>query len=1008
MSVKIELLEYVYEPFESAGQFVPNFSFTDTSNWLLGSGWSIASGKATNSGTSSGLENPDVSFEEGQTYRIKYKISGRTTGSFLLANHLAGGANGFDQSSNGEFIYDWVQGGTNTNKLSLYGWNSFDGSVEYAAVYPISNINWNKSILGELDITDSSDFPLALTFQISDLRDITSTSGDYSKTFEIPATKNNNNILKNLYTPNIVNYNSPSKNVSCRITFNGLNSVNGLLKVSGVGGYGKTPSYYNCIFYGSNLGWANLLVGKYMNTIDWSTYGDDIEYNKEKIMATWQHEHSGSSTSPIVYPITSYGDFNDNESTIQLLDTRYDALGGSTSQEGYSGWFNNGSPYGTPLPVSDWRPAVFVKKTLDNIFKPLGYTINSNFMNTDMFKKLVWLLPNFKYFNLNERYDAYAIETSFINGTTLTVPADSPLPSFSESGVTSAGNGSLDENDGDTFYDGGSQVDFDLTASNLSVNLDNGSYLDLSTNEITIGEYGYYNLKLSGLRAKVARAHKGGSDDRAINSIDTVINLEAKTVGQTSWNIIGQSALFMNPLTSGGSASVNQSTPSFTAYENLPNLELSSFYLNKGDKIKLSTGLRLTAVTNSQNFIVKIFFECQNSSYFNIEFIPTTVDYGQTYNLNDVINPDYKQVDFIKGVAHSFNLKMDTNESTKTINIEPYNDFFQPYASSVDWTYKLDRSKIINDKFMKSDLTRKMIFKYKSDNKDESVKYRGVTYFKDVLDEYPYQEELDSDFQKGTTTFENPFFAGTFNARDQDIVSATQLVDVLFSGCLWIPRQDNTVTWPYQKSRPPKGYDFLPRLLYWNKNSPTTGGVGSVRFAEAQTWTSTTEFIAANADADPATHLSIIYPQATSIDRENINSPILSYGNVSISDYDYATDTFASAVTGKGLYETYYRKMFEQFKQNPRVRTVYIDLKASDIVNLDFKKLIYIDGFYWRLNKISDFMFNKNESTKVELIEWLEVGIKPPIPASFIGTGVFGDVGTGIFNDPFGGGNVSG
>ena len=53
-------------------------------------------------------------------------------------------------------------------------------------------IDWDNSIVGELDITDHSDFPLAVTFQISDFKDITSTSGDYSKTFKIPATKNNN------------------------------------------------------------------------------------------------------------------------------------------------------------------------------------------------------------------------------------------------------------------------------------------------------------------------------------------------------------------------------------------------------------------------------------------------------------------------------------------------------------------------------------------------------------------------------------------------------------------------------------------------------------------------------------------------------------------------------------------------------------------------------------------------------------------------------------------------
>src|SRR5210317_1583913 len=97
-----------------------------------------------------------------------------------------------------------------------------------------SNIDWTKSIVGELDVTDHSEFPLALTFQISDLKDITSTSGDYSKTFKIPATKHNNNLLKHLYIPNSSNTNSATQNKPCRISVNNLQSLVGLIKVTGI------------------------------------------------------------------------------------------------------------------------------------------------------------------------------------------------------------------------------------------------------------------------------------------------------------------------------------------------------------------------------------------------------------------------------------------------------------------------------------------------------------------------------------------------------------------------------------------------------------------------------------------------------------------------------------------------------------------------------------------------------------------------------------------------------
>ena len=81
--------------------------------------------------------------------------------------------------------------------------------------------------------------------------------------------------------------------------------------------------------------------------------------------------------------------------------------------------------------------------------------------------------------------------------------------------------------------------------------------------------------------------------------------------------------------------------------------------------------------------------------------------------------------------------------------------------------------------------------------------------------------------------------------------------------------------------------------------------------------------------------------------------------------------------TGIGLYEKYYRNSIEMLKSNPRIRSAYVNLKISDIINLDFTKLIYIDGVYWRIGRVLDYMPNNNASTKVELLEWLTSLVYP-------------------------------
>ena len=862
-------------------------------------------------------------------------------------------------------------------------------SISSAVVTNGVSVDWSNSVVGELDVTDHSDFPLAMTFQISDIKDITSTSGDYSKTFKIPATKNNNKLLKNAYIPNIDTLVNITENKKCRILINNLFSITGLIKVTGVGGYGETPSYYDCVFFGSNLSWADDLSDKYINELDWGVSGNNLEYNKTKIMDTWQDEDCDSSTSPIVYPITSYGDYNpDGEPrTIQLLDTITDALGYLPTKVGYNGFHDWGHSYGAPLPSADWRPAVFVKDTLEKIFNKVGYQINSTFMETDMFKKLVWLLPNFKYNNAEEQYSEYSVESNFTNGVSMSetaVPSENGIQKFQES--------SLAEDDVDYYYtgDGRELLEID-TATNLNVTLDEGSYVDSTTHYITIGEYGYYNIKLNGIQSRVATAYQNSvSGLKIIDRIDSKINLEYQTVGQSAWHIINDS--FLHTVISTG---VNSSTSASTSYEDMSSVDAQGVWLNKGDKIRLTLGIKIFADDDSHDFYVSVFFKSGSSSTFDISLNSEAVAYGQTYDLKDVINKDYKQIDFVKGITHAFNLKMTTDETTKTVSIEPFNTFYKDYADAIDWTYKLDRSKQIEDKWIKSDLKRDLVFKYKSDSKDKKVERRGDTFFNGIKDEYPYQETLPKTFEKGESKYENPFFAGTYNAKDQDTVQFSP-ADNPFSACLW-----QEITDPTYSYRPDKGYEFLPRLLYWNKYSPTglpnpAGNFGMHKYAAVQTWASEVKYLNPNADfAIYGNIISNIYPQATSINRDDSSSPILSYGNVYVRYYDDVTNIYSSYESGKGLFETYYKNMFEMFKAKPRLRTAYIDLKTTDIVSLDFRKLVYIDGVYWRLNKVVDYQPNKNQPTKVELIQWMSLGAFAALPPSFNG-----NENIGGFDDP--------
>lgn len=960
---------------------------------------------------------------DGQTYSLSYqvtqltKISGASPSGRIWITDTTGipTQEYSTNSSVQSFLFTFDASGSSSaygiQFLNCVSTTISNISLSQVTANSIGNVDLSNSIVGELDITDHSDFPLAITLQTSDIKDITSTSGDYSKTFKIPATKNNNKLLRHPFATTTDSNINVNENRKCRILVDGFYSLEGLIRVTGVGGYGESPSYYDCVFYGNNLNWADGLSNKYMNEINWGSDGQGLAYNKANIMLTWNYDSCDSGNSPIVYPITSYGDFNEdgNAATIQLLDTAYDYNNtGSATKVGYSGYFNDGSSYETPTPSPDWRPSIFVKDTLNKIFENLGYAIESSFMETDMFKKLVWLLPNFQYNNPDDRYEQQSIVTSFKNGETLstTVWNNGSSSTSSNDGIYKAYYGGfVSFDDGNEHYSGSGRKVLKLLPSNLDITL-GASKVDLDPdNYITIGEYGFYDILLNNQQARLASGWKNGTGFKQIIEIKVCVNLELQTAGQTSWNIIGRCSDTQSPyqIYNNSTRSTNQYNTVITDFANLSSVNITDLWLNKGDKIRLTTGFKITDTNdNDQNFAINVYHRVKSNDNFNIKFSPKRVEYGQTYDLKNVLDPAHKQIDFVKGIAHAFNLKMTTDSNKRTVFIEPFDTFYKDYADAIDWTYKLDRSKEVTDKWIKSDLKRDIIFKYKTDTSDKTVETRGDRWFKGIKDEYPYQETLPSTFEKGEIIFENPFFAGTYNGKDQDTTGnpgvGSSYSDVPFSGCLWAEN-----TYAETLGRPDKGNNFMPRLLFWNKYSPNASSSG-IKFAKVQTWsdagnTNALKFIVADSSVTvDSLYLSNIYPQATSINRDDTSSPVLSYGNANVRDFNDATGVYSSYITGRGLFDTYYHNMFEMLKSKPKLRTAYFDLKAKDIVYLDFTKLIYLDGIYWRINKVVDYQPSKNEPTKVELIEWLQVGTFAATAPSFGSSGTSSDFG-GVYGD---------
>ena len=864
--------------------------------------------------------------------------------------------------------------------------------------YDGNNIDWNKSVVGSLDVSSHSEFPLALTFSIADIKDISARKGTFSKTFKIPATKNNNLLYKNIYIANSFSTNNLTNKKPCRILFNNLYSIKGLLQLSSVGLKDK-PEYYSCVFYGENIGWATiigdvLLKDLGVDGVGWDNLngkpnsGKDLKITKEGISETWNNDdaeykirsNSTPSETAIVYPVTSYGDFNTSgeEYAIQLLDTKFTYYRDFTNTpvaSTFTGYSGNHfvAPYGTPEPMVDWRPCIWVYDVFKEIFIQAGYKIESNFIESETFKKLLFALPNFKYNNADIRYDLFSLDIlSNLNQT------DTSSRLVFKNNITTTMNGTNSVN----FVS--EKIDF-ATSSSSGFNLKLGdTHFSEATDTFTAAEYGKYHFSITN---NCLHLNAFTNSTSSTPNLQCFLNyarfeIKIKTVGESNYVVAGFSegavGYSFNVGTGNNGANLN-TTSELEDFE-------QTIYLNKGDQVQFWFHVRgkptVDVGSNTITGSFSLFAEKNISSGHThdgrlaIAIDPVHASYGQTYDLKNVINEEYKQLDFIKGVSHAFNLQYTTDEASKTVSIEPFNDFYEPLSEAIDWSYKIDRSQDFVDIWVKQAFKRDVVFKYKTDSKDQKVEQRALDYFKEILDEYPYWETFSDNFERGITIFENPFFAGTFNAKDIDSVQGQ--TDPPFISCLWEAQEGGGNTNPQDWARPVQGYEFQPRLLTWKRYSPNGNDLTPKR-ATVQTWASNNQTVVAN-NNQPTTPsvLSKNYPQATSVNRDDSSQILLTYGNVWVRDYSdgdaLSLGTYTAYQIGTGLYERFYKNMIEMIKYNPRVRTVVVSLKIEDIINLNLRKIIYIDGVYWRINKIIDYKPLGTPLTKVELIEWVDLG----------------------------------
>ena len=280
---------------------------------------------------------------------------------------------------------------------------------------------------------------ILLSYAVDDINDFSSRNTSFSKTIVLPGTANNNRIFGhthelgsfNNYSPGAsnvgINFNVAQVSIA-EIRYNGLLMVKGIFRLTQIVKDGEFIEYEGSIF-GELAGFTAAIGNKKLEDLDFSEYNH--EYNTTNIIDSWgtitknktitfvsvsnriqYYSIINESSLFSVGQIITITGSNNNDGNYTITSITYSSLGNkmyifvseslinetklcTISWGGLSGYYYPLIDYGNvstnkiDYKFTAFRPALFVKDYIDKMFVDAGYTYESEFFETNLFKSLI-------------------------------------------------------------------------------------------------------------------------------------------------------------------------------------------------------------------------------------------------------------------------------------------------------------------------------------------------------------------------------------------------------------------------------------------------------------------------------------------------------------------------------------------------------------------------------------------------------------------------------------------
>lgn len=619
---------------------------------------------------------------------------------------------------------------------------------------------------GNVDLYDN--VPVSLNYSVAEIQDISKKNTSFSKTIVLPGTKNNNELLGQLFDVSVSNSNFDiNRKVPCTIygadivLMKGYFRLVAINKVSPTSIGGEELIEYEVLVFDQTTDFYDKLSDRLLSDLDFSQYNHTYGYSA--IVGSSAHTSSDIYTYPMLY--------------------------------------NGNTTYYT---TQDFQPAIYLKAYLDAAFNEIQYSYESDFLNSDYFKSLIIPFNGEKIKNNIVDIENRKFQVGWTGATdSYLLSASTTASTYSNSGATL--NYNADNNMTIPYYD-------------------SGNTYNVSNYRFTSPSNQVYDFRFK-IKANVWMTNPFAQQIKLWDSFGNAILTNPKLYCQAKLYKNGVALDTTGPLfnysfsptlavgsTTQSTVTLDATFPSVQAgvndYFELRLFPFVQLPLNSSWRLgTLSTG----AISNP-NFNIR--FDLSQSGqtngdnfFINQPHVGELID-GDTVELNEFIPKNVKIKDLFSSVLKMHNLYVEQDKNFENKLLIKTREQYYSANTAIDWTQKLAIDKDINIKFIPELQNKDLILTYKQDS-DDFNKY----YFDNTKEIYGQKKYIfDNDFLSGEKKIElifspTPIKKNGFNLPVPAILSQSPKnnIRILYKPNTWISHESRT----------------------WNYNYITTGGATS-------------------------------------------------------------------------------------------------------------------------------------------------------------------------------------